>query len=317
MFYEFNTYVAEEKIYLFEKNFYLGELTTDILSITREEFSKMQEFASKIEKSSDALDKLDNLLRKRKLFSLMPEVEIPSKFYIDIIRDIYAFNQTMFYFIDDHIMKLKILNPENYAFALYDFLNDERAHKKIVNFIDSGSFNFNTMDNVKVSFVPYEKEEDSFAIAEIYVISNLQFFLKLDFIKAMQRGHIIRRCENCKQFFLLTAGYKTAYCTRKIEGSKHTCRTLGAKIKDKEKSKNNPVIDSYRKAVNRVRSDMNRENISYDDYILAKDYLNDLKNEALLKLNTSDYVEVVSELDVKFEKMSLYKHLGISFKGRC
>ena len=51
-----------------------------------------------------------------------------------------------------------------------------------------------------------------FKVYEYYEVDTFQTLIKLDFYKALEAGHIIRRCECCDRCFLLQKGYRTKYC---------------------------------------------------------------------------------------------------------
>lgn len=88
--------------------------------------------------------------------------------------------------------------------------------KMMVNFFRDPMHSFTLFDNIEVRFIPMEVpgKPDNYAVYEVYSSETLQGFLKMDFMKAVMSGHVIRRCQNCKRFFLLTQGYKTTYCDR-------------------------------------------------------------------------------------------------------
>ena len=231
--------------------------------------------------------------------------------YCEIVDDVYAFNQTMFWFIDNYLDKLKKLNAENYAAALFGFLNNPRREKMIVNPISSDGQAFTVFDPVQIQYIPREipGSPDNYAIYEYYHIEHLQSFLKVDFYRALMAGHVIRRCKNCKLFFLSTDGIRTKYCDRPIPGKPNrNCRNQGAKNTAKELAKNDPVRRSYKKVYNFINSDCNRGKITEAERNMARDRARDIRDESISK----------GWLDAKVEELlradALYAALRIKRK---
>lgn len=228
--------------------------------------------------------------------------------YRDIINDLYAFNQTMFNFIDHYLSTLKKLDSENYAAALFDYYNSPYYYKMSVNYFNSDT-SFSHFDNIDIRFEPREIAKDKYAILEIGTTDSLQAFLKIDFMRALMIGHTIRRCKNCKQFFLLTKGYHTEYCDRPIvDNPKQNCRSQGAKNIAKEKAANNPKIKSYERAYQRIYIDARRGNITELDKKKALREIRDLRDKAMVN-NISD-----DKLDEQLQSNAVYNSLGIKRK---
>lgn len=311
MFSQIDFRIHDNKIEVAGQEFLLGDLTVDILSISPQEFETMHALPQG--SNTDKLKRLHKMLMERKLFRLISDGRTyPAEKYIEIISDIYSFSQTMFWFIDNTLMHLKTLDSENYAAALYDFYTHPKLDKMMVNHFRNEEHAFTLFDNINVRYVPdmIPSQPDTYVIYEVYSVKYLQAFLKMDFMKAIMHGHTIRRCKNCKQFFLLTKGYKTDYCDRPIEGKPHrTCRNQGAKNKAKEKAANNPVIRSYTNAYQRITADKQRGNISVEDWQKAKRKIIDLRDMAVSGL-LSD-----REVDAQMQSAVLYQTLGITKKG--
>ncbi len=68
---------------------------------------------------------------------------------------------------------------------------------------------YTAIDDVRLQLVPRETSPGSgtFKVYEYYETTHLQTMLKLDFYKALEAGHIIRKCQNCGRYFLLQKGY--------------------------------------------------------------------------------------------------------------
>lgn len=112
MFSQIDFRIHDDKIEVAGQELLLGDLTVDILSISPQEFETM--FALSQDLNTDNIKKLHEMLMKSKLFQLVSDGRMHSaEKYIEIISDIYSFNQTMFWFIDNALMHLKTLDSEN------------------------------------------------------------------------------------------------------------------------------------------------------------------------------------------------------------
>lgn len=312
MFRQIDFRIHDDKIEVSGQEFLLGELTVDILSISPQEFEAMYALSQNLDGGN--IQKLHDMLMGRKLFQLISQKDnfYPAQTYQQIVSDIYSFNETMFWFIDKALMHLKKLDSENYAAALYGFYANPRADKMMVNHFRHGTHAFTLFDNIDVRYVPdtIPTQTDTYVIYEVYSVKYLQAFLKMDFMKAIMNGHTIRRCKNCKRFFLLTKGYKTDYCDRPIEGKKNrTCHNQGAKNMAKENAANNPIILSYTYAYHRITADKYRGNITEDEWKAAKKRLADLRDMGISSRLT--YKEVNDQM----KSAVLYPSLGITKKS--
>lgn len=316
MFERIDFYIHDEHIEVGGKNFLLGELSADLLNIEPNEFGEICDLSKQLDDDSDQskIKRLHSLLMQRELFQLIakPNVLGTPMQYRQIVSDIYSFNQTIFRFIDEFLMHLKKLDTENYAAALYDFYHHPSLDKLMVNHFRDELHRFTLFDNVDVRYEPRELPDKpgNYGIYEVYSAKYLQGFLKMDFMKAIMVGHIIRRCKNCKRFFLLTQGYHTDYCDRPLaDNPKRNCRNQGAKNIAKEKAENNPVIRSYNRAYQRITADKQRERITVEDWKKAKRKIRDLKDEAI----TGKYTDQV--LEAMLQPEQLYVSLKIVRKG--
>ncbi|MDD2956238.1 MAG: DUF6076 domain-containing protein [Oscillospiraceae bacterium] len=313
MFGQFDFYIHGNQVELSGQSFLLGELTCDLLNISPTEFEEMRALMERAD--SEAIRHLHNMLMSYQLFKLIAPSEAidDADAYRHVLSDIYSFNQTMFWFIDQGLMHLHKLDSENFAAALYDFYSHPSLDKMMVNHLRNGVHSFSLFDSIDVRYVPREipDQPDCYAIYEVYSAQYLQAFLKMDFMKALMSGHTFRRCKNCKRFFLLTQGYKTDYCDRPLaENPKRTCRQQGAKNIAKEKAKNNPVLQSYNRAYRRITADKRRGNIPETDWRRAKQRLADLRDMAISgRLRDAEMERLVRSEE-------LYPSLGIERKNR-
>lgn len=186
--------------------------------------------------------------------------------YRSILHDLASFNQTIRFFIRYYLSALKKLNPENYAAALYDYLNDPRAAMKMIANPIEGTGLYSVADPVMLRYVPrpVEDEEEIYQIFEYYEATQLQTLLKTDFYKALSAGHVIRRCEYCGRYFLLTKGYHTKYCDKpNPQHPQFTCAQLGYRQTGlKEAAKDDPMKQALFRCYQRLNKDVSRGNLT-------------------------------------------------------
>ncbi len=313
MFLEFDLYINKDIIEVDGKTFKLGELTCDILNIKPDEYDELRALMKKIEKAPTKKDvkELHDLLKKRKIFSVIDtyaNVRLAKK-YVQIVGDIYAFNQTMFWFIQEKLMKMDKISETKLANELWDFYHHPRLHKMMVNYVSS-DFNFNYFDDVKVKYMPRElpHNKKNCAIYEIFTIENFQTFLKIDFMRALTIGHSYRRCRNCGDIFLITHCYKTDYCDKPLKDNpKRTCRQQGAKNIAKEKADNNPILQTYNKAYRRFNADKHRGHISVEDWKNVTAKLRDLRDMATMGKYRDDEFEKITQSEVLYSELGIIK----------
>ena len=206
--------------------------------------------------------------------------------YCSVLSNLSSFNQTIRFFIDYYLSALKKLTPENYAAVLYDYLNDPRAAQKMIANPLNGGGLYSNADPVMLRFIPRETDPgtDEYQIYEYYEAYNLQTLLKMDFYRALGAGHVIRRCECCRRYFLLTKGYHTKYCDRpNPDNPKYTCAQLGYRQTGmKEAARDDPKKQALLRCYQRLNKDVSRGNLTSEqrDVLYAK--AEDLHHEARL-----------------------------------
>lgn len=124
--------------------------------------------------------------------------------YKPVIDDIFNFNKTMYYFVNDFLSHLKKLDSENFAAAYYDFLTNPMAYKMIANPIMNEYMSYTSADFLEMSMIPKETTEGcgEYVIAEYFHVHKLQSLLKVDFLKGLMAGHHIRNARTADDFFL-------------------------------------------------------------------------------------------------------------------
>jgi len=233
------------------------------------------------------------------------EIRDESRKYQQLVHDIYAFNNSIFAFIDMFVEELDKMDKTHYAEALYKFSTDGFMQDRM-GIPDYEERILSVSDALSVQYVPRKTPGGSHAIYECFHVERLQSFLKLDFYRALMAGHIIRRCKNCKLFFLSTNSIHTKYCDRPIPGKPHrNCRNQGAKNIAKEKARNNPVLRSYQQAYNRVNTDFNRGRITVEERDRARKRLIDLRDEAVSGKHRDAGVDALMQPDCLYPSLKI------------
>ncbi len=217
--------------------------------------------------------------------------------YDKYLYDLRSFNGTIRNFIKFFLMKLKANSPENYAEALFDFLNGDWTYKLVINPLQHGSDCYTVYDKYEMSYIPRKLPDGRTAICQQHITDSLQAFLKADFMLALNSGHNIRRCAVCNRHFLVKSGAHTLYCDGACPHAPNfTCRQFGTYEVQKELAKDIPKIRAKNAAFARIEKDMKRGAISREDARKAKDCVRDMLYDGLRNplQSTEDFENMVS-----------------------
>lgn len=235
--------------------------------------------------------------------------------YKPMIDDIFNFNKTMYYFVNDFLSHLKKLDPENFAAAYYDFLTNPMAYKMTANPIMNEYMSYTSADFLEMNMIPKEITDGcgEYVIAEYYHVERLQSFLKVDFLKGLMAGHHIRRCKHCGRFFLMTKGYKTRYCDKSApENPRFTCNQMAYRtVRIKEENADNPKYQSYRRCLNRVMRSYQRKVIDGKQKSVLLRQAEELYHRAMTSPEFSN-----EEFEQQMQSENLYKLCGFDVPKR-
>ncbi|MBT9624966.1 DUF6076 domain-containing protein [Ruminococcus sp.] len=235
--------------------------------------------------------------------------------YKPMIDDIFNFNKTMYYFVNDFLSHLKKLDPENFAAAYYDFLTNPMAYKMTANPIMNEYMSYTSADFLEMNMIPKEITDGcgEYVIAEYYHVERLQSFLKVDFLKGLMAGHHIRRCKHCGRFFLMTKGYKTRYCDKPApENPRFTCNQMAYRtVRIKEENADNPKYQSYRRCLNRVMRSYQRKVIDGKQKSVLLRQAEELYHRAMTSPEFSN-----EEFEQQMQSENLYKLCGFDVPKR-
>ena len=234
--------------------------------------------------------------------------------YDDLLEDISSVCQTLQAFIRMGIASLDKLTPDNYLAALHEFLYSERSYKWIANPLEGTGF-YTAIDDVRLQLVPRETSPDSgaFKVYEYYETMRLQTMLKLDFYKALEAGHIIRKCQNCGRYFLLQKGYHTKYCDLPNPANpKYTCAQLGYRLRGiKEDAGGSPLAQALYRCYQRIDKDRSRGVITAEERTKLREKAQELYHQARTKPGTT-----YEAFNTSLAAERLYPRCGVERKSR-
>lgn len=312
--------VGKKTISLYGRELLLGELSVQVTNIwyyqTQEMYDLLKEgknFTVQYEetldysfwyRANDSFLKLETKLRQFPLFTLLRRTQSVLwdttvlehrdwpvyKAYFEqfkaILNDIVMFRDVIGHFTSLCIMPLQTLNSSNISteisrltdnyFTIY-FPEEKRAV----------AYPYHNNKPIMLDFE--SRVDDSTAgdmqIIEIYTVKDLLMLLKIDFYKALEAGHLIRQCEYCGRFFLLTKRLHTKYCDDPApDNPKYTCAQMGYRqTRRKEQPEDDPKADSLRRCLNRITQDCSRNTITPEERDLLKAKANELYHEAKIR----------------------------------
>ncbi len=162
-----------------------------------------------------------------------------------------------------------------------DRFDEEHLLPLALEFFGQASF------SVKTEYVGLKKTPRSkrcTVARRLYFDSYLGFILT-DFFEGLHYGHYPKRCQICRQYFLMSSARKQIYCDGlsgyEYNGKELTCRQYAALIGQKELAEAHPVIDIYRKRCSCIRSEQSKGTITKEFATAAKELAKELKTKVI------------------------------------
>ena len=121
---------------------------------------------------------------------------------------------------------------------------------------------------VTTEYLPYKKNarSKSNVVARRLYFENYYSFIITDFFEGLHYGHYPRRCEICRNYFLMTSARRQQYCTGMspytFRGKQISCKQYAASINRKELAEADPVVDIYTRRCGAIRSEKSRGTIT-------------------------------------------------------
>ena len=99
------------------------------------------------------------------------------------------------------------------------------------------------------------------------IFESYYSFVLTDFFEGLHHGHYPRRCEVCKQYYLMQSARRQKYCTygtapELYHGEKISCRRYAIIQGKAERAKDNPLKAAYDRRCSAIRSEKSRGTIS-------------------------------------------------------
>ena len=130
---------------------------------------------------------------------------------------------------------------------------------------------------VTTEYVPYKKNATSKmeVVARRLFFDSYYSFIITDFFEGLHYGHYPRRCEICKNYFLMTSARRQRYCggvsPYTFRGKQISCKQYAASINRKELAAADPVVDIYNRRCGAIRSEKSRGSITEEIAAKAKE----------------------------------------------
>ena len=311
------TFSAGRKtISLYGRELLLGELSVQVVNIGYQQTQEMYDILKEgkgyaeqyadtkddtlLERAHDCYQKLEDKLRQYPLLALLLDEEclFPKVFdpkaprhlcilaYLEQAREvldsILIFRNAIDHFITTFITPMRELTAGNLSNATA-VLNSELYRMYLPERDDLGFCPYRDgMVELKFETVASDSGTNEFQVLEKFTTESLLMLLTVDFYKALGAGHLIRQCEYCGRFFLLTKRLHTKYCDNPApDNPKYTCAQMGYhKSRKKEQPEDDPKADSLRRCLNRITQDCSRKRITPEEKDRLKAKVNELFHEA-------------------------------------
>lgn len=330
--------VGKKTISLYGRELLLGELSVQVVNIgyqeTQEMYVILKEGKGYAEQYADTKDdtlldrahgcyqQIEEALRQYPLLALLlaeeclfPKVfdlKAPRQLCIlaclehsrEVLDSILIFRDAIDHFIRTFITPMRelaaVLNSELYRMYL-----PERDDLGFCPYRDG-------MVELKFETVASDSGTNEFQVLEKYTTESLLMLLTVDFYKALGAGHLIRQCEYCGRFFLLTKRLHTKYCDNPAPNNpRYTCAQMGYhKSRKKEQPEDDPKADSLRRCLNRITQDCSRKRITPEERDRLKAKANELFHEAKIRSGVT-----YEEFEKSLASENLYPLCNVSKKS--
>lgn len=115
--------------------------------------------------------------------------------------------------------------------------------------------------------LPKRRDSRILITARRMTFESYYSFVLTDFFEGLHHGHYPRRCEVCKQYFLMQSARQQKYCTygtapELYHGEKISCRRYAIIQGKAERARDNPLKAAYDRRCSGIRSEKSRGTIS-------------------------------------------------------
>lgn len=155
--------------------------------------------------------------------------------------------------------------------------------------------------NVQIQYAVLETKDGAEVVEKIYFDSLLDF-VYVEFMKALQKGFIPKRCPNCGDWFVQEPGMDFNYCANPSpQDPTKLCRDIGARSNFIEKKKNHGLWNIHQRAYRKYYARMKKGNMERNAFFVWAEEAAKLRDELLPKYDAVDY-ETRSDMEEKYRK---------------
>ena len=121
--------------------------------------------------------------------------------------------------------------------------------------------------NTEYIALPKRRNSHAVVAARRMTFESYYSFILTDFFEGLHCGHYPRRCEVCKQYFLMQSAHRQKYCPygtapELYRGEKISCRRYAIVQGKAERARDNPLKAAYDRRCSAIRSEKSRGTIS-------------------------------------------------------
>lgn len=127
-----------------------------------------------------------------------------------------------------------------------------------------------------------------------YHFQSTEEALRCEFLKMLEANIMIRKCLNCKKYFLLNK-HNGKCCDNIFQNSGLTCQQVFANKKYAQKRKEHPILKEYNKAYKRMYARQANHKISQNDFLQWLNSASEQKNHYLTLYNLSPSQALIDE----------------------
>lgn len=154
--------------------------------------------------------------------------------------------------------------------------------------------------NVMVEFQSVEVSKGNWHLLEIYDAPDLSIVCYIEFIKLVQFDLNVRKCQNCRQYFIPKGDYDTRYCDRIPDGKKRTCQQMGAVKLYQEKVSKTPILNEYRKIYRRFHARQRNGTITPEQFKVWATKATSIRDTAMRDgVTVEQFIEKIDGISIK------------------
>lgn len=148
-----------------------------------------------------------------------------------------------------------------------------------------------------------KEAKSDYRLFEVYDVPDLAALCYIEFMKMIELGLNVRRCQNCQLLFIPKWDYEVKYCDRIPPGETRNCQYIGSHKLFQQRVKDDPLLREYNKIYRRFHSQKRYGILSDDEFKGWTELAKELRKEAKKKGKEIDgrrvYKEKVIETFVK------------------